>query len=68
MPFLITAVVLVGLLCALDLVLGLGVIKRLREHTEMLNNLNGRPPSAPGRKSARSPPSPWTASRSAETC
>ncbi len=42
MPFLIAAVVLVGLLCVLDLILSLGVVKRLREHTEMLNNLNGR--------------------------
>ncbi|ATL32968.1 redoxin domain-containing protein [Streptomyces formicae] len=42
MPFLITAVVFVGLLCTLDLILSLGVIKRLREHTELLGALNGR--------------------------
>lgn len=37
MPFLIAAVVLVGLLCTLDLILTLGVIRRLREHTELLS-------------------------------
>ncbi|MFE7756766.1 TlpA disulfide reductase family protein [Streptomyces sp. NPDC057418] len=36
MSFLIGAVVLVGLLCTLDLILTLGVIKRLREHGEQL--------------------------------
>jgi thiol-disulfide isomerase/thioredoxin len=36
MPFVIAAVALVGVLCALDLVLTFGVIKRLREHTELL--------------------------------
>ncbi|MFD4948238.1 TlpA family protein disulfide reductase [Streptomyces sp. NPDC058239] len=36
MPVLIAAVVLVGALCALDLALTLGVIKRLHEHTELL--------------------------------
>ncbi|MEU1375407.1 TlpA disulfide reductase family protein [Streptomyces triculaminicus] len=49
MPVLIAAVVLVGLLCTLDLVLTLGVIKRLREHTAMLTKVAdggapGRPP------------------------
>ncbi|MDQ1025263.1 thiol-disulfide isomerase/thioredoxin [Streptomyces umbrinus] len=42
MPFLIVAVVFVGLLCALDLTLTLGVVKRLREHTELIGNLSGR--------------------------
>ncbi|MFE7571789.1 TlpA disulfide reductase family protein [Streptomyces sp. NPDC057539] len=42
MPYLIAAVVFVGLLCTLDLILTLGVIKRLREHTELISNLNGR--------------------------
>ncbi|MEV4759316.1 TlpA disulfide reductase family protein [Micromonospora sp. NPDC049559] len=37
MPFLTAAVVVVGLLCALDLILTLGVIKRLREHSELLS-------------------------------
>ncbi|GII62209.1 hypothetical protein Skr01_22940 [Sphaerisporangium krabiense] len=36
MPFLIAAVACIGLLCLLDLILTLGVIKRLREHTELL--------------------------------
>ncbi|MEU9338866.1 hypothetical protein AB0D49_37905 [Streptomyces sp. NPDC048290] len=42
MAFLIAAVVFVGLLCVLDLILSLGVMKRLREHTELINNLSGR--------------------------
>ncbi|MEV7806795.1 TlpA disulfide reductase family protein [Microbispora sp. NPDC088329] len=36
MPFLIALVVLVGVLCVLDLLLTLGVIRRLRVHGEML--------------------------------
>ncbi|MEV4868065.1 TlpA disulfide reductase family protein [Streptomyces syringium] len=48
MPVMIAAVVLVGALCTLDLILTLGVIKRLREHTALLSevsgNLPGRPP------------------------
>ncbi|GAA2230085.1 hypothetical protein GCM10010232_15480 [Streptomyces amakusaensis] len=43
MPFLTALVVFVGLLCTLDLVLTLGVIKRLREHTELLT----APPPTP---------------------
>lgn len=39
MPYLVAAVVLVGVLCLLDLVLTVGVIQRLRQHTELLNNL-----------------------------
>ncbi|MET9249353.1 hypothetical protein [Nonomuraea sp. NPDC003709] len=41
MPFLIVAVVLVGLLCLLDLVLTLGVLRRLRAHTAELERLAG---------------------------
>jgi hypothetical protein len=37
MPVLIAAVVVVGVLCLLDLLLTFGVIRRLREHTAMLN-------------------------------
>jgi thiol-disulfide isomerase/thioredoxin len=37
MPFLIAAVVLVGILCVLDLILSLGVIRRLRVHSELLD-------------------------------
>ncbi|OLF14209.1 hypothetical protein BLA60_03450 [Actinophytocola xinjiangensis] len=36
MSILISAVVLVGLLAALNLVLNVGVVRRLREHTELL--------------------------------
>ncbi|MFG3552161.1 TlpA family protein disulfide reductase [Streptomyces sp. NPDC047725] len=36
MPFLTAAVIFVGLLCTLDLILTLGAVKRLREHTELL--------------------------------
>lgn len=36
MPFLIAAVVLVGVVCALNLVLTFAVIRRLREHSAML--------------------------------
>ncbi|MFE0191450.1 TlpA family protein disulfide reductase [Streptomyces sp. NPDC058989] len=41
MAFLIAAVVFVGTLCTLDLVLTLGVIKRLREHSEQLSGASG---------------------------
>ncbi|GAA2600218.1 TlpA family protein [Dactylosporangium fulvum] len=40
MPFLAAAVVIVGLLCLLDLLLTVGVIRRLREHTEQLGQLS----------------------------
>src|SRR2546430_47024 len=36
MPYLTGAVVLVGLLCLVDLVLTLGVVKRLHQHAELL--------------------------------
>jgi thiol-disulfide isomerase/thioredoxin len=41
MPLLVATVVLIGVLCTLDLVLTLGVIKRLREHTELLSESGG---------------------------
>ncbi|MEH1125615.1 TlpA family protein disulfide reductase [Micromonospora sp. CPCC 206061] len=41
MPFLVTAVVLVGLLCIVDLLLTFAVLRRLREHTEELGRLSG---------------------------
>jgi thiol-disulfide isomerase/thioredoxin len=44
MPFLIAGVLFVGLICLLDLVLTLGVIKRLREHTELLAEASSGPP------------------------
>ncbi|QFU92692.1 TlpA disulfide reductase family protein [Amycolatopsis sp. YIM 10] len=51
MSVLIAGVVLAGLLCLLDLVLTLGVIKRLREHTELLARANSpRTALAPGER------------------
>lgn len=47
MAYLIAAVVFVGALCSLDLILTLGVVKRLREHSEALAAGGGsgnRPP------------------------
>jgi hypothetical protein len=41
MAVLAVVVIIVGVLCALDLVLTLGVIRRLREHTELLSNQSG---------------------------
>jgi thiol-disulfide isomerase/thioredoxin len=46
MPYLTVAILVVGSLCLLDLVLTLGVIRRLREHTERLSALSAHPPSA----------------------
>lgn len=39
MPYLIAGLVMVAMLCLVDLVLSLGVVRRLREHTERLNHL-----------------------------
>ncbi|WP_433442522.1 hypothetical protein [Nonomuraea sp. CA-141351] len=39
MPYLIAVVALVGALCLVDLVLTLGVVRRLREHTKLLDAL-----------------------------
>lgn len=44
MPYLIAALVLVGALCLLDLVLTLAVVRRLREHTELLSRDRPAPP------------------------
>ncbi|MFD7712102.1 TlpA family protein disulfide reductase [Streptomyces sp. NPDC059786] len=46
MTFLLVLTVFVGLLCTLDLLLTLGVIKRLREHTELLAAARSAPPAA----------------------
>ncbi|MFE3202456.1 TlpA family protein disulfide reductase [Embleya sp. NPDC059237] len=43
MSVLIAVVTLVGALCALNLVFTLGVVKRLREHTEILATVQGDP-------------------------
>jgi hypothetical protein len=40
MHFLIAAVVLVGLLCAVDLLLTFAVLRRLREHAQRLGRLS----------------------------
>ncbi|MGW1077954.1 TlpA family protein disulfide reductase [Streptomyces sp. NPDC002537] len=47
MPVLIAAVVLVGALCTLDLILTLGVVKRLREHTALISKLASSSPGRP---------------------
>jgi thiol-disulfide isomerase/thioredoxin len=43
MPYVIAGLVLVGALCAIDLVLTLGVIRRLRAHSELLSSRSLRP-------------------------
>ncbi|MEU4834743.1 hypothetical protein [Streptosporangium sp. NPDC023615] len=45
MPFLIAAVVFVGLLCLVDLVLTMAVIRRLRDHTQQLAALRSGDPA-----------------------
>lgn len=47
MPFLIAAVVLVGAIATLNLLLTVGVIRRLREHTDQLANFSGGPRMGP---------------------
>jgi len=55
MPYLIAVVVLVGALCLMNLVLGLAVVRRLREHTKLLDalyetvDLMGGPPGTRGK-------------------
>lgn len=44
MPVLISVTVLVGALALVDLVLTFGVVRRLREHTELLDRLSGNGP------------------------
>ncbi|WP_433087840.1 hypothetical protein ACQP1P_18095 [Dactylosporangium sp. CA-052675] len=46
MPFVIAAVALVGLLCLVDLLLTVAVIRRLREHTTALAELKAKSPDA----------------------
>lgn len=54
MPYLIAVVVLVGALCLMNLVLALGLVRRLREHTKLLDvlyetiDLMGGPPGPRG--------------------
>ncbi len=40
MPFVIAAVVIVGVICTVDLLLTYGVVRRLREHTRQLASLS----------------------------
>lgn len=40
MPVLIAAVAIVGALCLIDLLLTFGVVRRLREHTEMITRIS----------------------------
>ncbi|GAA3145447.1 hypothetical protein GCM10010466_40640 [Planomonospora alba] len=42
MPFLVAAVVFFGLLCLLNLLVTLGLLRRLREHAAELERLSGR--------------------------
>lgn len=44
MPYLAVTVAVVGVLCVLNLLLTTGVIRRLREHTELLSTRGGEPP------------------------
>lgn len=46
MAYLAAAVALVGVLCVLDLLLTIGVIRRLKDHTRLLD-ANSRPPLRP---------------------
>ena len=48
MPFVVAAVVFVGLLCVVDLLLTLAVLRRLREHTAELARLSGAGPASMG--------------------
>jgi hypothetical protein len=58
MPLLVVAVALVGALCVLNLLLSLGVIRRLREHTELIDAVYEFAGSTPGTGSAGSGPAP----------
>ncbi|MCP9968107.1 hypothetical protein LUX57_25555 [Actinomadura madurae] len=68
MPFVAALALLALAVCLLDLVLTLGVVRRLRHHTELISNLSsggGGPTrsSTRGRPPGRSRPSPPPASR-----
>lgn len=55
MTFLVAAIVVVGVLGVVNLLFSFGVIRRLREHTEILNEIGGRAGSVmlePGQKVA----------------
>jgi hypothetical protein len=61
MPVVIGAVIVVGVLCLLDLLLTLGVIRRLREHTELLRELQAPAGSPVIGLTAGQAPEPFTA-------
>jgi thiol-disulfide isomerase/thioredoxin len=55
MPILVAAVAVVGGLCLLDLLLTFGVIRRLREHTQMLTGARGSEPPPIGLAAGKPP-------------
>jgi thiol-disulfide isomerase/thioredoxin len=55
------AVVVVGALCVFDLVLTLGVVRRLREHNDMLSRLAGGGPSGDATVPVGQPVGPFSA-------
>jgi hypothetical protein len=55
MPALTAAIAVVGAICVLDLIFIFGVIRRLREHTEMLAEMNGGPAPVMGVQVGSSP-------------
>jgi hypothetical protein len=55
MPILIAAVAVVGGLCLLDLLLTFGVIRRLREHTDLLSGTRNTRPPVTGLTAGQSP-------------
>jgi hypothetical protein len=64
MPTLIAAVVVVAGLCLLDLLLTFGVIRRLREHTDILAGARGGQPPVTGLAAGQSP-GPFSAATTA---
>lgn len=64
MPILIAAVVVVAGLCSLDLLLTFGVIRRLREHTDMLAGTRGGKPSVTDLENGQ-PPGAFSAATTA---
>ena len=59
MPLLIAAIIVVGCLCLLDLLLTFGLLRRLREHAELL--AGGMPASPPPGLTAGEQPAAFTA-------
>jgi hypothetical protein len=61
MPVVVGAVIVVGVLCLFDLLLTLGVIRRLREHTDLLRELQAPAGSPVIGLAAGQGPEPFTA-------